>query len=96
VTGNFTNAAQLTQNGSQLTGALSASGSSGSFTGVIAGSTFTGSMRLEINTPFGRCIGTANNLTGPVAQASITLTAPTMTLENCPGSASDIEVRLTR
>jgi hypothetical protein len=97
VTGAFANAATLTQSGDQLSGTLNAAdGSSGGFAGTMSGSTFTGTLRIEIVQPGTRCRGTADHLTGPVAQNTITLTAPTMTLENCPGSASNVELRLTR
>ena len=91
----FSNA-QLTQTGNQLTELLTAeSGVSGSLSGTVDGGRFSGILRVDFSSGNPRCTGTAN-VTGPAASTTITLTSPVLSLETCPGSVRDIEVRLTR
>ena len=88
----------VSQGGSTLSGSfVGADGSSGSFTGQLAGSTFTGTMRLELvfGTPQVRCRGTVAALTGYAGMGSIELRAPGAALENCGNVVTDVELTIT-
>ena len=88
---------QVTQSGSSVTGSFNgADGGSGSFSGQLAGSQFTGTLRLEVlyGTPERRCRGTASPFTGTVTPDTIALSAATMILEGCSGSVTNIMMTL--
>jgi Carboxypeptidase regulatory-like domain len=88
----------VSQGGSTLSGTfVGGDGSSGSFTGQIAGTTFTGTMRVELvfGTPQVRCRGTVANLAGYAGAGSIELRAPAASLENCGNTVTDVELTIT-
>ncbi len=90
-------APHVTQSGSSVNGTFTgADGGSGSFTGQLAGSQFTGTMRLEIlyGTPERRCRGTASPTTGTVTPDTISLSAAALSLEGCSGSVTNITMSL--
>ena len=82
---------QVTQSGANMNGQFTgADGSSGSFTGRLAGTQFTGSMRVEMVAGTRRCRGNAANLSGTATGDSIALASTAVTLEDCGGSATDL------
>ncbi len=90
--------AQVTQSGPAVSGQFTgADGSNGTFTGQLAGTQFTGSMRVEIvtGTPVRRCRGTAANVTGTATGGSVDLAAAAVAIEGCSGSATDLVLTLT-
>ena len=88
----------VSQSGNTVSGTFAtADGGSGSFTGQLSGTQFSGTLRAEIvlDAPARRCRGTSMALTGTMSGGSITLTAPTMTLENCGVRVSDVALTIT-
>ena len=88
---------QVSQSGSSVNGVFSgADGSSGSFTGQLAGTQFSGTMRLEIlfGTPIRRCRGTAA-MTGTATPELISLSGPSLTPEDCSGAVTNLTLTIT-
>jgi hypothetical protein len=95
-TGARVTTAQVTQNGSTLSGQFTGSdGSNGTFVGQLAGTRFTGSMRVEIISGTRRCRGNAANVTGTATGDSVALTAAVVTMEDCSASVTDLALTLT-
>lgn len=96
-TGARVTTAQVTTSGSRLSGQFTgADGSSGTFTGQLAGTQFTGSMQVEVVThsPSRRCRGTAASTTGTATGNGIALAAPSLALDNCSGAITDVALSL--
>jgi hypothetical protein len=88
----------VSQGGGTLSGTfVGADGTSGSFSGQLAGTAFTGTMRVELvfGTPQLRCRGTVSGLTGHAAGDAIDLRAPGVALENCGNAVTDVELTIT-
>ena len=88
----------VSQSGTTVNGTFTtADGGSGSFTGQLAGTQFSGMLRAEIilDAPARRCRGTSTGLTGTMAPDNVALAAPAMTLENCSATVTDVMLTLT-
>lgn len=87
---------QVTQTGSSLTGSFTgADGSSGTFSGQLNGTQFTGTMRAQIVFDTRRCSGAQAAATGTATPDVIDINVATMALENCSGAATDVVLNLT-
>lgn len=101
VDGNRTGArvvsASVSQSGASLSGQFTgADGSTGSFTGTVAGTRFTGTMQVEVVTqsPARRCRGSVPNVTGTATGNGIDLTAPAVSLADCGGAITNVALSL--
>jgi hypothetical protein len=88
--------AEVDQSGNTLSGSFTAAdGSSGSFSGTLAATQFSGSFRVDLVTPGGRCRGTATGAVGNATPGNISLIASVMTPENCGSSVTNLALTLT-
>ena len=94
--GNRITSPQVSQSGTTVNGAATtAEGGSATFSGQIAGTQFTGTLRAEVafGSPLRKCRGSAP-ISGTVTPDYVTLTTPSMTFENCAGAAANVELSL--
>jgi hypothetical protein len=89
---------QVARTGTNLEGSFTtADGGSGTFGGIVLGTTFTGWMRLEMvfGTPTRRCHGSSGDVGGSATPTAITLSTPGVQLEDCAGPVTNVVLTIT-
>jgi hypothetical protein len=89
---------QVARTGTNLEGSFTtADGGSGTFGGVVLGTTFTGWMRVEVmvGTPSRRCHGSSGDVGGSATPSAITLSTPGLALEDCAGPITNVVLTIT-
>jgi hypothetical protein len=94
--GNRVTSASISQSGTTVTGLFSTiEGTSGTFTGHLTGSQFSGTMRAEVVHAGRRCRGMSIDATGTLTGDLVSVGAPALLLETCGGSISSVSLTLT-
>ena len=89
---------QVARTGTNLEGSFTtADGGSGTFSGIVLGTTFTGWMRVEMmfGTPTRRCHGSSGDVGGTATPSAITLSTPGLALEDCAGPVTNVVLTIT-
>jgi len=87
--------ATVQQSGTTLSGSFTATdGTTGTFSGDVAASQFSGGFRVDLVTPAGRCRGTASGAVGNATSGSISIIASILTNENCGNMITNLALTL--